>query len=95
MTNDKSRNIVAQHLECGGLFSSHCTAILLLCCCYVAERIFKIDEHLTKLRAKQMIVLHAQTAFQVIRCAKHLFISKLNKLNFSDMLYNSKVWIEQ
>ena len=52
MINDKSQNSTAKHFSYDGLlhykFVSHCAS----------KRIFKIREHLAKLQAKWLIVLH-------------------------------------
>ena len=57
--NDKSQDSTAKHLRSDGLlhykFVSHCAG----------ERIFKIREHLAKLRAKWLIVSYAPFALRL------------------------------
>ena len=58
--NDKSQDSTAKHLSSDGLFHykfvSHCDG----------ERIFKIREHLAKLRAKWLIVSYAPFALRLL-----------------------------
>jgi len=76
--NDKSPDNTAKHLSYDGLlhykFISHSAG----------ERIFKIREHLAKLRAKWLIVSYDPFALRLLSSTMQNSLDKLNNLFITD-----------
>ena len=77
MINDKSQDSTAKHLSYDGLlhykFVNHCAS----------KRIFKIREHLAKLRAKWLIASYAPFALRLLSSMQNS-LDKLNILFIMD-----------